>query len=54
MAGHKMPPTTQTLSKAIILLGERIMKQNLQNKIAVSPWNTVLNKVKLMFMMDGG
>jgi hypothetical protein len=44
----------ELLGKAIILLGERIMKQNLQNKIAISPWNLRLERAKLTLMMDGG
>jgi hypothetical protein len=44
----------EQLGKAIILLGERIMKNNLENGIAESPWDTVLKKAKLTFMMDGG
>jgi hypothetical protein len=44
----------EQLGKAIILLGKRILKKNLENKIAVSPWDTVLEKAKLTFMMDGG
>jgi hypothetical protein len=42
------------LGKAIILLGERIMKKNLENEISESQWDTVLEKAKLIFMMDGG
>jgi hypothetical protein len=30
------------------------MKKNLENKIAESPWDTVLRKAKLTVMMDGG
>jgi hypothetical protein len=30
------------------------MKKNLENEIAESPWDTVLEKAKLTFMMDGG
>jgi hypothetical protein len=30
------------------------MNVNLENEIAVSPWNTVLEKAKLTLMMDGG
>jgi hypothetical protein len=30
------------------------MKKNLENEIAESPWDTVLEKGKLTFMMDGG
>ena len=30
------------------------MKKNLKNEIAESPWDTVLKKEKLTFMMDGG
>jgi hypothetical protein len=44
----------EQIAKAIILLGERIMKQNLENEIAVSLSNTVLDKAKLALMMDGG
>jgi hypothetical protein len=44
----------EQLGKAIILLRERIMKKNLENEIAESPWDTVLEKAKLTFMMDGG
>jgi hypothetical protein len=44
----------EQLGKAIILLGERIIKKNLENEIAVSPWDTDLEKAKLTFMMDGG
>jgi hypothetical protein len=44
----------EQLGKAIILLGERIMKKNLEKEIAESPWDAVLEKAKLTFMMDGG
>jgi hypothetical protein len=44
----------EQLGKAIILLGERIMKKNLENEIAESPWDYVLEKAKLTLMMDGG
>jgi hypothetical protein len=44
----------EQLGKAIILLGERIMKKNLENEIAESPWDSVLEKAKLTLMMDGG
>jgi hypothetical protein len=44
----------EQLGKAIILLGEQIMKKNLENEIAERPWDTVLEKAKLTFMMDGG
>jgi hypothetical protein len=44
----------EQLGKAIILLGERIMKKNLENEIAESRWDTLLEKAKLTFMMDGG
>jgi hypothetical protein len=44
----------EQLGKAIILLGEQIMKNNLKSEIAESPWDTVLKKAKLTFMMDGG
>jgi hypothetical protein len=29
------------------------MDRNLENEIAVSPWNYELNKAKLTYMMDG-
>jgi hypothetical protein len=44
----------EQIAKAIILHRERIMKHNLEYEIAVSPWNTVLDKAKLTLMMDGG
>jgi hypothetical protein len=44
----------EQLGKAIILLGERIMKKNLENEIAESPWDYVLEEAKLTLMMDGG
>jgi hypothetical protein len=44
----------EQISKAIILLGERIMKHNIENEIAVSLWNSFLGKAKLTLMMDGG
>jgi hypothetical protein len=31
-----------------------MMKKNLENEIADSPWDTVFDKAKLTFMMDGG
>ena len=42
------------IGKAQILIGEKIMKQNLQDKIATSPIDTTLNKAKVRLMMDGG
>jgi hypothetical protein len=44
----------EQLGKVIILLGERIMKKNLEKEIAESQWDTVLVKAELTFMMDGG
>jgi hypothetical protein len=44
----------ELVSRAQILFGARILKENFQNEIAVSPMDTTLNKAMLTLMMDGG
>jgi hypothetical protein len=44
----------EQIGKAIILLGEIIIKKNLENEIAESPRDSVLKKAKLTLMTDGG
>jgi hypothetical protein len=44
----------EQIGRAQILFRARILKENLYNKIAVSPMDTTLNKAKLTLMMDGG
>ena len=44
----------ELIGKQQILLGENILKQNLQEEISLSPLNTTLNRSQLTLMMDGG
>jgi hypothetical protein len=44
----------ELIGRAQIQFGAKILRENLQSKIAVSPMDTTLNKVKLILMMDGG
>ncbi len=44
----------ELIGKREILLGETIIKQNLQNEIAVSEWDTILNKAKVTVCLDAG
>jgi hypothetical protein len=44
----------QMIGKAQICRGKKIINQNLQNKILVSPMDLTLNRAKVMLMMDGG
>ena len=44
----------QMIGKAEILLGKEIIRRNLENEIALSPIDPVLNKAKVTLLMDGG
>jgi hypothetical protein len=44
----------ELIEKAQILLGDKIMRQNLQDEIALSPMNTTINQAEVTLMMDGG
>jgi hypothetical protein len=44
----------QEIGKAQIALGKKIIKENLQEEISLSPMDLELNKAKVTLMMDGG
>ena len=44
----------ELIGKREILLGETIIEKNLQNEIAVSEWDTILNKAKVTVCLDAG
>jgi hypothetical protein len=44
----------QEIGKAQIALGKKIIKENLQKEISLSPIDQELNKAKVTLMMDGG
>jgi hypothetical protein len=44
----------QEIGKAQIALGKKIIKENLQEEISLSPMDLELNKAKMTLMMDGG
>jgi hypothetical protein len=44
----------ELIGKREILLGETIIEQNLQDEIAVSEWDTILNKAKVTVCLDAG
>jgi hypothetical protein len=44
----------QEIGKAQIALGKKIIKENLQEEILLSPMDLELNKAKVTLMMDGG
>lgn len=44
----------ELIGKREILLGETIIEHNLQNKIAVSEWDTLLKKAKVTVCLDAG
>jgi hypothetical protein len=44
----------QEIGKAQIALGKKIIKENLQEEILLSPMDLELKKAKVTLMMDGG
>jgi hypothetical protein len=44
----------QEIGKAQIALGKKIIKENLQEEISLSPMDLELNKAKVTLLMDGG
>jgi hypothetical protein len=44
----------QEIGKAQIALGKKIIKENLQEEISLSPMDLELNKAKVTLMLDGG
>jgi hypothetical protein len=44
----------QKIGKAKIALGKKIIKDNLQKEILLSPMDLELSKAKVTLMMDGG
>jgi hypothetical protein len=44
----------ELIGKAQILLGDKIMKNNLQDEVALSLMNTTINWAKVTLMIDGG
>jgi hypothetical protein len=51
---HCFTMVEELIDKAQILFGGRILKDKLQNKIAICPMDTTLSKAKITLMMDGG
>jgi hypothetical protein len=44
----------ELIGKAHLRLGKKIIDQNLQDKVKVSPMEPMLNCVKVTLIMDGG